>query len=69
MFLIVILIFQLFIEIKTKSPCSISVTTASKPAGVPLSNFTPGSLIFEDNFDSFNFIQWSHALSLSGSGL
>lgn len=69
MFLIVILIFQCFCEIKTISQCSISVTTASRPAGVPLRSFTPGTLIFEDNFDNFDFIQWSHALSLSGSGV
>lgn len=66
MFLIVILIFQFFIEIK--SQCR-SVTTASKPPGVPLSSFTPGSLIFEDNFDNFDFIKWQHALALSGSGV
>lgn len=45
-----------------------SVTTASG-THAPSGEYCRGQLIFEDNFDVFNFRKWQHEITLTGSAV
>lgn len=45
-----------------------SITTASGSHALP-GTYCRGQLIFEDNFDDFDFRKWQHEISLTGSAV
>lgn len=56
------------ISLSTDECSKISPTTASG-SQVSGGQYCQGQLIFEDNFDEFNFKKWQHEISFTGSAV
>jgi beta-glucanase (GH16 family) len=47
---------------------TVKTTPGPNPGTYGTTTAAPGSLIFEDNFDTFNFQHWKHELTMGGGG-